>query len=237
MDQLGIAQYLTRVGLLLGDDPRRCSTAKKSWMEGRGLAGPAPLRGRQLRAEGPARALRGPDGALDGLLYPLVYETIVDDVLASQGGTPIAMLTQFMTDWYAETRKWVDARSRRPPPSRRKTRRCSKSGSPTGATVRLGADAGGQIALGAQRRRPHQRAGEPVQRPPGQGRRHPLRRKPDVQGIHRLQTNDDTRSIIRPSSPTTPTPSPTSSRPWSRSTPRAQPPWSSALEHRRADRP
>jgi phenol hydroxylase P1 protein len=47
--------------------------------------------------------------ALDGLLYPLVYETIIDNVLASQGGTPIAMLTQFMTDWYAETRKWVDA--------------------------------------------------------------------------------------------------------------------------------
>ena len=47
--------------------------------------------------------------ALDGLLYPLVYETIVDDVLASQGGTPIAMLTQFMSDWFDETRKWVDA--------------------------------------------------------------------------------------------------------------------------------
>ncbi|NLF54725.1 MAG: phenol hydroxylase, partial [Thauera phenolivorans] len=47
--------------------------------------------------------------ALDGLLYPLVYETIVDDVLSSQGGTAVAMLTQFMTDWFAETRKWVDA--------------------------------------------------------------------------------------------------------------------------------
>ena len=47
--------------------------------------------------------------ALDGLLYPLVYETIIDDVLSSQGGTPVAMLTQFMTDWFTETRKWVDA--------------------------------------------------------------------------------------------------------------------------------
>ncbi len=46
---------------------------------------------------------------LDGLLYPLVYETIVDDVLAAQGGTAVAMLTQFMTDWFAETKKWADA--------------------------------------------------------------------------------------------------------------------------------
>ena len=34
--------------------------------------------------------------ALDGLLYPLVYETIIDDVLSAQGGTPVAMLTQFV---------------------------------------------------------------------------------------------------------------------------------------------
>jgi phenol hydroxylase P1 protein len=47
--------------------------------------------------------------ALDGLLYPLVYERIVDDYLASQGGSAVAMLTQFMSDWFDETRKWVDA--------------------------------------------------------------------------------------------------------------------------------
>ena len=46
---------------------------------------------------------------LDGLLYPLVYETIIDDVLSAKGGTSVAMLTQFMTDWFAETKKWADA--------------------------------------------------------------------------------------------------------------------------------
>jgi len=44
-----------------------------------------------------------------GLLYPLVYDTIVDQVFAARGGAAIAMLTQFMTQWSAETRKWVDA--------------------------------------------------------------------------------------------------------------------------------
>jgi phenol hydroxylase P1 protein len=47
--------------------------------------------------------------ALDGLLYPLVYERIVDDLFAANGGSVVAMLSQFMSDWFDETRKWVDA--------------------------------------------------------------------------------------------------------------------------------
>jgi phenol hydroxylase P1 protein len=46
---------------------------------------------------------------LDGLLYPLVYDAIVDQIFATRDGAAIAMLTQFMTQWSAETRKWVDA--------------------------------------------------------------------------------------------------------------------------------
>ena len=45
----------------------------------------------------------------DGLLYPLVYERIVGDQLSIRGGAAVAMLTQFMNDWFDETRKWVDA--------------------------------------------------------------------------------------------------------------------------------
>ena len=47
--------------------------------------------------------------ALDGLLYPLVYEHIVDRFLASRGASSVAMLTLFMSEWFDETRKWVDA--------------------------------------------------------------------------------------------------------------------------------
>ena len=46
---------------------------------------------------------------LDGLVYPLFYKTLVEDALSLRGGTAVAMLTQFMTEWYAETAKWVDA--------------------------------------------------------------------------------------------------------------------------------
>jgi phenol hydroxylase P1 protein len=46
---------------------------------------------------------------LDGLLYPLVYGTIIDDTLASTDGAAVALLTQFQGEWAAETAKWVDA--------------------------------------------------------------------------------------------------------------------------------
>ena len=108
MDQLGIAQYLTRVGLLLGD-VEVLDTAKQSWMDDDTWQGLRRYVEDTMVLKDPFELFVAQNVALDGLLYPLVYETIIDDVLSAQGGTPVAMLTQFMTDWYAETRKWTDA--------------------------------------------------------------------------------------------------------------------------------
>ena len=108
MDNLGIAQYLSRLGLLLGD-MEALDEGKKSWLEGKAWQ---PLR----RYVEDCLVLRDPfelfvaqNAALDGLLYPLVYERIVDDFLSTRGASAVAMLTQFMNDWFDETRKWVDA--------------------------------------------------------------------------------------------------------------------------------
>lgn len=108
MDQLGIAQYLTRVGLLLGsvdvlDD------AKEAWMTADTWQGLRRYVEDCMVLKDPVELFVAQNVALDGLLYPLVYETIVDDVLSAKGGTPVAMLTQFMTDWFAETKRWTDA--------------------------------------------------------------------------------------------------------------------------------
>ena len=108
MDQLGIAQYITRVGLLLGDVDA-LDEGKRAWMEDDVWQGLRRYVEDTFVVQDPFELFVAQNVALDGLLYPLVYETIIDDVLSSQGGTPVAMLTQFMTDWYAETRKWVDA--------------------------------------------------------------------------------------------------------------------------------
>lgn len=108
MDHLGIAQYLSRLGLLLGDT-EALSEGKADWMEGEAWQ---PLR----RYVEDCLVLRDPfelfvaqNVALDGLLYPLVYERIVDDFLSTRGASAVAMLTQFMNDWFDETRKWVDS--------------------------------------------------------------------------------------------------------------------------------
>ena len=49
------------------------------------------------------------DVALDGLLYPMIFDAIVNGVFAQQGGTAVSLSTQFMTEWFAETRRWADA--------------------------------------------------------------------------------------------------------------------------------
>lgn len=108
MDQLGIAQYLTRVGLLLGDADA-LDEAKRAWMEDDAWQGLRRYVEDSFVVKDPVELFVAQNVALDGLLYPLVYDTIIDDVLSARGGTAVAMLTQFMTEWFAETRKWVDA--------------------------------------------------------------------------------------------------------------------------------
>ena len=108
MDNLGIAQYLSRLGLLLGDT-EALDAGKQAWLDD---AAWQPLRRYVedcLVIRDPFELFVAQNVALDGLLYPLVYERIVDDHISVQGGTAVAMLTQFMSDWFDETRKWVDA--------------------------------------------------------------------------------------------------------------------------------
>jgi len=108
MDNLGIAQYLSRLGLLLGDT-EALDAAKRDWMD-------SPVWQPLRRYVEDCMACRDPfelfvaqNLALDGLLYPLIYDRIVDEHLSVQGGSAVAMLTQFMSDWFDETRKWIDA--------------------------------------------------------------------------------------------------------------------------------
>jgi len=108
MDNLGIAQYLSRLGLLLGDG-EALDVAKRAWLDDPTWQ---PLRRYVedcLVVRDPFELFVAQNVTLDGLLYPLVYERIVDDHLSVRGGSAVAMLCQFMNDWFDETRKWVDA--------------------------------------------------------------------------------------------------------------------------------
>lgn len=108
MDQLGIAQYLSRLGLLLGDT-EALAARKAAWTEGEAWQ---PLRRYVedcLVVRDPFELYVAQNLALDGLLYPLVYERVVDGWLSGRGGSAVAMLCQFQGDWSGEARKWVDS--------------------------------------------------------------------------------------------------------------------------------
>jgi phenol/toluene 2-monooxygenase (NADH) P1/A1 len=106
-DNLGIAQYLTRIGLLLDDAPA-LDAAKEAWMTAPRWQPLRRLMENLLVRKDWFEVFVAQNLVLDGLLYPLVYENIVDKRLTARSGAPVAMLTAFMTEWFAETSKWVD---------------------------------------------------------------------------------------------------------------------------------
>jgi len=107
MDQLGIAQYLTRVGLLFGDagtldDAKQAWTSGAAWQELRRYVEDT------LVLQDPVELFVAQNLVLDGLLYPLVYEKF-DAALTVEAGPTVSMLLRFQADWFAETSRWVDA--------------------------------------------------------------------------------------------------------------------------------
>lgn len=107
MDRLGSAQYLSRVGLLLGgaDD---LAAAKESWLK--------DAKWQELRryvedsfvVQDWFELYVAQNLVLDGLLFPLLFRR-VDDFLTSQAGPTVAMLTRFQAEWFVDASKWVDA--------------------------------------------------------------------------------------------------------------------------------
>lgn len=107
MDNLGIAQYLTRLGLLFGS-PASLDAAKADWMDAERWQ---PLRHYvedTLVMKDWFELFVAQNLVLDGLLYPLVYDK-VDSALTAKAGPTVSMLLRFQSEWFAETSKWIDA--------------------------------------------------------------------------------------------------------------------------------
>ncbi|WP_321961400.1 aromatic/alkene monooxygenase hydroxylase subunit beta [Paraburkholderia sp. J7] len=109
MDRLGLAQYLSRIGLLLdGNLGTSLVAGKTAWLD-------AP-RWQPLRrfvedlmvVHDWFETFTAQNAVLDGLLYPLVYRHI-DARLSVQCGAGLGMLNEFAIGWFDETSRWVDA--------------------------------------------------------------------------------------------------------------------------------
>ncbi len=109
MDELGVAQYLSRAGLLLGDnDTTLLDIAKAAWM--------TDVMWQPLRKVVETSMVTRDwfelfvlqNLIIDGMVHPLVFERFDARVIA-HGGAVFSMLSEFMVDWYAESSRWVDA--------------------------------------------------------------------------------------------------------------------------------
>lgn len=108
MDCLAVAQYLSRIGLMLGGTDA-VSAAKQAWISAEQWQPLRRLVEDTMVVRDPFEVFVAQNIVIDGLLYPLVFDSIVDGIFAQHGAAPISMLTQFITDWAAEARKWADS--------------------------------------------------------------------------------------------------------------------------------
>lgn len=107
MDQLGVAQYVTRLGMAF-DELDALGEAKTAWLEG---AEWQELRRyvEDLMVEKDwYEVLVAQDFALEGLLYPLIYDRYNEKLNAAYGPV-FSMLTRFQREWFGETTKWMDS--------------------------------------------------------------------------------------------------------------------------------
>lgn len=107
IDRLGIAQYLSRIGLSLAG-PEALDEGKRAWLEDAQWQPLRRLVEDLMVTQDWFELFIAQNLALDGLLYPLIYQRI-DAELAREAGSTVAMLTEFMSEWHAENSRWVDA--------------------------------------------------------------------------------------------------------------------------------
>lgn len=108
MDRLGIAQYITRMGLMLdGNAGEVLRNAKAAWQNDPAWQPMRELTENMLVTKDWFELFVAQNLVLDGLVYPLVYQSFSES-LSAKGETSFAMLTEFMSEWFEEHVRWTD---------------------------------------------------------------------------------------------------------------------------------
>ena len=108
-DELGNAQYITRIGLILGNnETTQLSLAKEFWLND-------PLWQPMRRLVEDSMVVKDwfelhvlQNFLIDGGVYPLVFDRL-DREIEDHGGTAFSMLTEFTAAWFDEAKRWTDA--------------------------------------------------------------------------------------------------------------------------------
>ncbi len=108
-DELGVAQYISRIGLIMaGNTDAVLDAGKQQWME-------APMWQPMRRLAEDSMCVKDwfelhvlQNFLVDGMVHQLVFDRFDADI-ARHGGAAFSMLTEFMVSWYAEASRWTDA--------------------------------------------------------------------------------------------------------------------------------
>lgn len=107
-DRVGNAQILSRAGIALGGGTADLlAEAKTHWMDDASLQGLRKLAEETIVEADWGLALLRLD-AVDRLLYDLLYRHLDDEAVI--GGAPAySLISQHMSSWFDDNRKWIDA--------------------------------------------------------------------------------------------------------------------------------
>lgn len=108
MDRLGLAQYLTQIGLMLGDnDESVLERGRRAWLEDPAWQGLRRLVEDLFVTEDWFEVFLAQNLAADGLIHPLVFSRFPESL--KEHGATLAVMSEFFVDWYAESAPWVDS--------------------------------------------------------------------------------------------------------------------------------
>ena len=109
MDHLGIAQYVTRIGLILAEnDPSALDDAKTLWMDDEVWQPMRVLIEESMVTKDWFELHVLQNFLLDGSLHPLMFDKF-DAEIVQHGGAVFSMMNEFVIEWFAESSRWVDA--------------------------------------------------------------------------------------------------------------------------------
>ncbi len=109
MDRLGMAQHLSRIGLLTdGNSGEALDEGKRQWTDEAAWQGVRREMENMFVTRDYFELLVAQDLVADSLVYPLFYEQF-ESRFAAEHGSALSSLTDYLMRWHQETNRWVDA--------------------------------------------------------------------------------------------------------------------------------
>ncbi len=108
-DRLGMAQIITRAGLVLADyDESVLVDGRQAWLEAEAWQPTRQMAEDSLVVQDWFETFIAQYLAMDGILLPLVYGAF-DDTGLDRGATAVSMMSEFQVDWMKDAARWVDS--------------------------------------------------------------------------------------------------------------------------------